>query len=116
MDLEISMLFLLSSWADQWNAISLELEIWRKYLEFWTSNGLFHADQVEAIRGSMEARLAVSSLYLSSIGSLPFFPFTHHCFLAFCMICTIGSFPAHHPYIYLRFSALEPVLCAYTML
>jgi len=36
--------------------------------------------------------------------------------LAFCMICTIGSFPAHHPYIYLRFSALEPVLCAYTML
>jgi hypothetical protein len=37
-------------------------------------------------------------------------------FLAFCIICTIGSFPTHHPYIYLRVSALEPVLCAYTML
>jgi hypothetical protein len=43
-------------------------------------NGLFYADQVEALRGSMEARLAVSSLYLSSIGSLPFFPFIHHWF------------------------------------
>jgi hypothetical protein len=34
MDLEITMLSLLSSWADKWNVISLGLEIWRKYSEF----------------------------------------------------------------------------------
>jgi hypothetical protein len=37
-------------------------------------------------------------------------------FLVFCMIRAIGSFPAHLPCIYLRVSALEPVLCVYTIL
>jgi hypothetical protein len=45
------------------------------------SIGLFYVDQVETLQGSMEARLAVSPIYLSSIGSLPFcFLFIHHCF------------------------------------
>jgi hypothetical protein len=44
-------------------------------------SGLFYVDQVETLQGSMEARLAVSPIYLSSIGSLPFcFLFIHHCF------------------------------------
>jgi hypothetical protein len=45
------------------------------------NNGLFYVDQVETLQGSMEARLAVSPIYLSSIGSLPFcFLFIYHCF------------------------------------
>jgi hypothetical protein len=54
--------------------------------------GLFYVDQ-EALRGSIEAKLAVSPLYLASIGSLSF-PFlsTHHYFGVFYMIYTIQSF------------------------
>jgi hypothetical protein len=37
-------------------------------------------------------------------------------FLLFRVIRTIRSFLTHHPRIYLRFLALEPVLCVYTML
>ena len=45
------------------------------------NDGLFYVDQVETLQGSMEARLAVSPIYLSSIGSLPFcFLFIHYYF------------------------------------
>jgi len=70
-------------------------------------NGLFYVDQ-EALRGSIEAKLAVSPLYLSSIGSLSF-PFlsTHHCFGVFYMIRTIRSFPTHRPCISVYISSFQ---------
>jgi hypothetical protein len=63
-------------------AMPLRRQLWSPKFH-WVLIGLFYADQVEALRGSMEAILAVGSLYLSSSGSLPFFPFTHHCFWRF---------------------------------
>ena len=75
--------------------------------QFRTFNGLFYVDQ-EALRGSIEAKLAVSPLYLSSIGSLSF-PFlsTHHCFGVFYMIRTIRSFPTHRPCISVYISSFQ---------
>jgi len=72
-----------------------------------SDNGLFYVDQ-EALRGSIEAKLAVSPLYLSSIGSLSF-PFlsTHHCFGVFYMIRTIRSFPTHRPCISVYISSFQ---------
>jgi hypothetical protein len=69
--------------------------------------GLFYVDQ-EALRGSIEAKLAVSPLYLASIGSLSF-PFlsTHHCFGVFYMIRTIRSFPTHRPCISVYISSFQ---------
>jgi hypothetical protein len=65
-------------------------------------NGLFYQDRVEALQGVIEAKLADSSLYLSSIVLVPSSPSSFITVSVFCTICTIGSFPAHHPCIYLR--------------
>jgi hypothetical protein len=71
---------------------------------------------VEALRGVIEVKLADSSLYLSSIVLIPSSPSSSITILVFCMICMIGSFPTHHPCIYLRVSAQEPILYASTVL
>jgi hypothetical protein len=62
----------------------------------------FYQDRVEALRGVIKAKLADSSLYLSSIVLVPSSPSSFITVLVFWTICTIGSFPAHHPCIYLR--------------
>lgn len=56
----------------------------------------------------MEAKLAVSPLYLASI-VLPSLS-SSITLSVFCMMRTIRGFPTHHSCIYLLFSALEAVL------
>ena len=77
--------------------------------------GLFYVDWAGGVTRLTEAKWAVSSLYLSSTVLFPSSSSPSITVLVFCMIRTIGSFPAHHPCIYLTFSALEPVLYTYTM-
>ena len=76
---------------------------------------IFYVHRAEALRGWWK-RNELSAPYIClPLFSFPLLPLHPSLFRCFCMIRTIGSFPAYHPCIYLYFSALEPVLYTYTM-